>query len=166
MADRGKRNSGRKAEEINEEWVRQQIKDAEHTLKVELTDWDTVYLKIRMSPLGVDYPREAFLRTPVQTIVHLLSHIDNEDQRNSNVNSITTAKLCAQVIAIAHGMSGSKGKRPKISIEDYLPFPDWSPTAEVRKGPDDDTKKILSSLIRERKLPMYVFVQLITAPTE
>ena len=119
-----------------------------------------------MSAVGADYPKDVFTRTPVHALLEILAHIDNEEQRYSNINSVTTAKLCAQVMAIAHGMSGSKGKRPKINIEDYLPFPDWSPTAETRKGPDDDTKKILSSLIRERKLPMYVFVQLITAPTE
>jgi hypothetical protein len=146
--------------------VAQQIVDAERALKAELTDWDNIYLKIRMSPLGDDYPKEKFLRTPVQAIIPLLTHIDNEEQRANNISSLTTAKLCAQVLAIAHGMSGSKGKKPKIRVEDFLPFPDWSPDVEGNKGPNEATKKILSMLIRERKLPMYIFVQLMSAPTE
>jgi hypothetical protein len=63
-------------------------------------------------------------------------------------------------------MSGAKGKKPKIRVEDFLPFPDWSPNAKAKEGPDEATKKILSSLIRQRRIPMYIFVQLVTAPTE
>lgn len=96
----------------------------------------------------------------------MLNHIDNEEQRKYNLQSVAVAKLCTQVVAIAHGMGGARGRAPKIKIEDFLPFPDWKPANnERREGPDEETRQVLTRLIKGRKLPMSIFVQLVTAPT-
>lgn len=118
-----------------------------------------------MSPIGADFPRERFLRTPVQAILKLLKHIESEEQRVANVYSASTAILGVQMAFIAHGFSGSKGAKPKVSLSDFLPFPDWKPPTEVlRDGPTTDTKAVLISLLRERKIPMHVFTHLSTSP--
>lgn len=116
--------------------------------------------------VGEDFPTSRFLRTPIGAIISVLNYIDNEEQRTYNLNSITVAKLCTQVVAIAHGMAGSRGRPPKIKMEDYLPFPDWSPeSAQQRHGPSEETRSVLTELLKKKKLPMSVFVQLLTAPT-
>lgn len=58
-------------------------------------------------------------------------------------------------------MSGSK-RPPKSAPKDFLPFPDWRPSAADADGPDQPTKFILSELMRNRQIPMHVFVGLIT----
>lgn len=120
---------------------------------------------MRASALGADFPRERFLRTPVQAILKLLKYIESEEQRVANVYSAATAILGVQMAFIAHGFSGAKGGKPKVTLSDYLPFPDWKPPTEVvRDGPSPETKAVLISLLRERRIPMHVFTQLNSSP--
>lgn len=95
-------------------------------------------------------------------ITRALEYIDNEEKRQHNVAASTTAKLCLQVIAIAHGMAGSKA--PKHELKDFLPFPDWTPENIRPDGPSDQTRTIMTSLLKQGLLPMGVYAQLITAP--
>lgn len=140
------------------------LRDCEAVLRRPDTDWDAIYLRLRCSALSSDFPRERFLRTPVSVITRALEYIDSEEKRQHNVAASTTAKLCLQVIAIAHGMAGAKGKAPKLELKDFLPFPDWTPENVKPEGPSDETRRIMTSLLKQGLLPMGVYAQLITAP--
>jgi hypothetical protein len=71
-----------------------------------VTDWDALYLRLRSSSLGQDFPRERFLRTPLCAISTALEFISNEEQRTHNLASVTTAKLCLQLISQAGDAGG------------------------------------------------------------
>lgn len=117
-----------------------------------------------MSPIGVDFPRERFLRTPIGAIVKVLKHIDSEEQRTTNLQSSAVAVLGVQLAYIAWGFSGSKSGKPKVKLQDFLPFPDWRPPgAKVQEGPSEETRAVLTQLLRTRQIPMHVFTQLVTA---
>jgi hypothetical protein len=124
-----------------------------------------LYLRLRNSRLGDDFPREKFLRTPVKAIVAALSYIDSEEQRQHNIAASTTAKLCLQVISIAHGMAGSK-QPPKVDLKDFLPFPDWAPEGASHEGPTPQTRSLLMKLLKQGRIPMPVFTQLLSPSTE
>lgn len=117
-----------------------------------------------MSPLGNDFPRESFVRTPIRLINAALKEVSDHEQATANINSMSTANLINVVLQVAHGLSGSKRNAPKIKTKDYLPFPNWEPETVSRMKLDEDTRKTLVSLIKTRKLPMYVFSALMTPP--
>ena len=73
---------------------------------------------------------------------------------------MSTAKLSALLIQVAHGFSGSKRPAPKSNPRDFLPFPDWKPTAAPSDGPDAPTKFILSELVRTQRMPLHVYAAL------
>jgi hypothetical protein len=131
-------------------------------LRSPLTDWDQIYVRVRCSPMGVDYPAERFLRTPISTLRWLLRQIDDAEQAKANLASITTARLTQLVVQVAHGFSGSKRAAPKVKPNEFLPFPDWKPASTEVDGPDQPTKFILSELIRTRQIPLHVFATLNT----
>jgi hypothetical protein len=119
-----------------------------------------------MSALGCDFPKEVFARTPIHILKKVLQEIDNSEQAEANIYSMATARLTEVVVHVAHGFSGSKRKMPKTKTTDYLPYPDWSPKSEKKKEIDQETKTVLLSLLRQRRLPMYVFASLVTTPPE
>ena len=115
---------------------------------------------MRSSPVGGDFTPERFLRTPISTIRWLLRQIDDLDRGRANTASVSTARLTAVLIQIAHGFSDSKRAAPKVHPRDFLPFPDWKPASEVADGPDAPTKFILSELVRTRRMPLHVYAAL------
>lgn len=124
-------------------------------------------MRLRSSPLGADFPRERFLRLPIRVVLEALEFIDNEERRQHNLQSSTTAKLCMQVISIAFGFSGAKGSPPKIDFKDFLPFPDWEPLGEERgPGPSPETRAALTRLLREHKIPLAIYTQLISTESD
>lgn len=120
-------------------------------------------MRLRSSKLGDDFPRERFLRTPIRTIMEVLEFIDNEERRHYNLASSTTAQLCLQVIAAISGLAG--GTSPRQRLKDFLPFPDWQPLDDSSKppGPTPQTRALLTRLLRERRIPLPIYTQLISA---
>lgn len=123
-------------------------------------------MRVRMSPMGADFPREEFVRTPISVINKALEEISDYEQATANINSMSTATLANLVLHVAHGFSGSKRTGPKSKPQDYLPFPDWQPETKRRANIDDTTKKVLIDLIRNRRIPMHVFSSLMTPPID
>ena len=122
-------------------------------------------MRIRCSPLGDDYPRDRFLRTPIRTIRKAIALIDDQEKYKANVASLTNAQTACVILQTAHAYAGGKGRGPKALPKDFLPFPKWKPTTEESDGPDDATLHILSTLIRSMSIPMHVYVEL-TRPAE
>lgn len=120
-------------------------------------------MRLRTSALGADFPRERFLHTPIRVILAALEFIDNEEQRQHNIAASSTAKLCMQLVSIAQGMSGSSAPL-KVKFEDFLPFPSWHPPEDDRgtTGPSPETRSVMGRLLRERRLPLPIYSQLIS----
>lgn len=120
-------------------------------------------MRLRTSALGADFPRERFLHTPIRVILAALEFIDNEEQRQHNIAASSTAKLCMQLVSIAQGMSGSSAPL-KVKFEDFLPFPGWRPPEDDRgtTGPSPETRSVMGRLLRERRLPLPIYSQLIS----
>lgn len=121
---------------------------------------------MRASPVGGDFTPTRFVRTPISTIRWLLRQIDDEDRARLNMQSMTTAKLNALLVQIAHGFSGSKRPAPKTTPRAFLPFPDWTPSTVPTDGPDAPTKFVLTELVRTRCIPLHVYAALATGTTE
>lgn len=116
-----------------------------------------------MSPLGEDFPRERFLRTPISTIRWALRQVDDREQSQANLEALPTARLTQILIQIAHGFSGSKRAAPQTKIQEFLPFPDWRPSSMEADGPDQPTRFILTELGKQRRLPIHVLTALLTS---
>ena len=122
-------------------------------------------MRVRSSPLGADFPRERFLRTPIRVILETIEFLDNEEKRHFNLISSTTAKLCVQLVWTAYGFAGGKGPKPQVELKDFLPFPDWRPPEDGQEaGPSPTTRAMLSRLLRERRIPMPIYTELISPP--
>lgn len=100
----------------------------------------------------------------MKVIHRCLEYIDSEEQRHHNLAASTTAKLCLQLIGIAHAFSGSRSRPPKQDIKPFLPFPDWSPENAQPDGPSPETREILTKLLKSRRIPLSIYAQLITPP--
>lgn len=100
------------------------------------------------------------MRTPVSTIRWLLRQIDEDERGRVNLGSLSTAKMTAILIQIAHGFSGSKRSAPKVAPKDFLPFPDWKPSSAPSDGPSAPTRFVLTELVRTRCIPMHVYAAL------
>ena len=116
-----------------------------------------------MSPLGGDFPRERFLRTPNSVLRKVLTVISDEEQRGANIHSRSAAHLAHLVMAIAHGFSKSGGGSLKVDATSFLPFPDWKPRSEESQGPDEGTKFVLAQLIQRRHIPLHIFTALVSS---
>lgn len=119
-----------------------------------------------MSPLGLDFPAETFVRTPIRVINRALDEVSSFEQATANINSISTATLANLVVQVAHAYSGSKRSAPKSKPQDFLPFPHWSPLGKNKSPLNDATKKILADLLKQQRIPMHVFTGLMTPPIE
>jgi hypothetical protein len=125
-----------------------------------------VYFRVRSSPVGGDFTPALFLRTPISTIRWLLRRIDDHERGLLNAQSVSTARLNALVVQVAHGFSGSKRPAPKVNARDFLPFPDWKPASVSAEGADPPTKFILSELVRTRRIPMHVYAALAASASD
>lgn len=96
----------------------------------------------------------------------MLSQLDDQEKSQANIRAITAARLTNLVLQVAHSYSGSKKAGPKSSPEDFLPFPHWKPANSQAEGPNQPTKFILSELLRNRQIPVHVFVSLTTPPSQ
>lgn len=155
MAESGKRRS--RARELTPE---EQLENLGAYLRSGETDWDSLYLRIRTSALGDDYPRDRFLRTPIRTLRRILTYLDHQDQAQANLDSISTARLADLLLKVAHGFSGSKKAPPKTEPKDWLPFPKYRVESQKAEEADAPTKFILSELAHKFAIPIYVFVAL------
>lgn len=114
-----------------------------------------LYLQLRCTPVGADYPKEIFIRTPVGLITHLLKSCHEDERRRANIGSISTAKLTQVVISVAQGFGGSK-ERNRTKISDFLPFELDQQSSEV----EERTKQILTTLIKSQRIPAHVIAAL------
>lgn len=65
-------------------------------------------------------------------------------------------------LGVVEREAADSGVGGHAELEDFLPFPNWKPSNLEAEGPDQPTKFILSELLRNRQIPMHVFVALIT----
>ena len=121
-----------------------------------------IYVRIRTSALGPDFPRERFLRTPISLIRWLLREIDDRDKGQANLQALPVARLTQILLHVAHNFSGSKRPAPKINAKEFLPFPDWRPASSQAAGPEASTKFVLTELGRQRRIPIHVLTALMT----
>jgi hypothetical protein len=115
-----------------------------------------------MSPLGSDFPRERFLRTPVSTIRWVLAQLSDREQAEANLNALPVARLTQILIQIAHGFSGSKRQAPKLETKEFLPYPSWRPANAEADGPSQPTRFVLTELAKRHALPVHVFAALMS----
>jgi hypothetical protein len=119
-----------------------------------------------MSPLGADFPRERFLRTPISVIRWVLRQIDDYEKAAANISSVTTAQLTQVVIQVAHNFSQNHGSAPSTKPQQFLPFPDWQPEGAQKKELDPITKDILAKLLKRGQIPIHVFAALSATPEQ
>jgi hypothetical protein len=125
------------------------------------TDWDEIYFYIRSSPLGVDFPAEKFVKTPINVITKVMQEATSIQQYRANLEASTTAKLISKIDHVVHAwfqVSGDCKSEPK----DHLPFPDFDTenAKKASKGPSRATELVLRDLITKYRIPMHVFVAL------
>lgn len=95
------------------------------------------------------------MRTPIKEIRYILQKWAEEEKRQANISSISTAKLAHIVLQTASAMAGSKEK-VKVKLENLLPF-----ELESDNDTDDDlTREILSKLVKSRRIPTHVVAAL------
>lgn len=133
------------------------------------TDWEDVYLIIRGSFIGADFPAQRFLRTPIRTIRALLVQIDYKEKSRANTLSATAAKGQERIILYLRQLIqlqvSKKLPEVKLSPEDLLPFPGLRPPGmENYNGLPERTRKILIDLGKERRIPMHVLMTLLHPP--
>ena len=119
-------------------------------------------MRLRTSALGSDFPRERFLRTPINVIRWVLREIDDREKALANLGALPVARLTQILIQIAHGFSGSKRPAPKTEVKDFLPFPQWRPASQQADGPEPGTKFVLTELGKQRRIPIHVLAALMT----
>lgn len=120
-----------------------------------------------MSNLGVSYPPEVFVRTPISILTKASKLATFYECEKANALSHTAAQLIVSVLSIAHGFSGSKTAFKMSNPDMFLPYPNVKELkGESRvKGPSDSTKSVLFSLLKSDKLPLSIYVQLISEAT-
>lgn len=102
------------------------------------------------------------MRTPISLIRWVLREIDDREKGQTNLQALPVARLTQIVLQVAHGFSGSKRAAPKINTRDFLPYPDWRPSASQADGPEPGTKFVLTELGRQRRIPIHVLTALMT----
>lgn len=118
-------------------------------------DCSKVYLQLKFSPLGSEFSRESFVRTPIKQIAFILNAWHEEQKSRANTASITTAKLAQLVLQVAHSMGGSK-EVVKTRIADFLPFEFDKASSEQ----ESITKEVLSKIIKSGRIPAHVVAAL------
>lgn len=130
------------------------------------TDWDTLYVRLKLSPLGSDFTPESFLATPVRTLKWLVSKVTEHEQYQHNLTAHGTAILNNQVMWALYGMGGGKGPKPKASYKDFLPFPEVLAAEEnkAKKARLNQTRKVLTQLLQTGELPYDIVLSLWQGP--
>lgn len=115
----------------------------------------TLYLQLRCTPLGADFPKEVFIRTPIGLIGRILQAAHDDEKRRANIGSISTAKLTQVVLSVAQAFGGSKEPN-RTKISDFLPFELDAESSEV----EERTKEILTKLVKSQRIPPHVIAAL------
>lgn len=76
-------------------------------------------------------------------------------KRESNYNSLSTARLASIVVSVANGLAGSKNNKP-IPIDDLLPFA----IDEKAFRTNQVTVDILHKLVKTGRIPVHVVAAL------
>ena len=76
-------------------------------------------------------------------------------KRETNFNSISTARLASIVVSVANGFAGAKNNK-SIPVDDLLPFP----LDEKTFNKNQVTSEVLQDLIRRKMLPIHVIASL------
>jgi len=95
------------------------------------------------------------LRTPLRKLARMLTAWKEEQEQRANYYSISTAKLAQVVLQTANAMGGSK-QPVKTKVTDFLPF---SLDAKSKQD-DDETRQVLSKMIKSRRIPTHVIAAL------
>ena len=93
----------------------------------------------------------------------IIDHISVHDQFEANRDSITQAQLAHLVLMLGHGFSGSKKAPPRTQPREFLPYPDFKGKHQEGTGPDKATEFVLTEVGRQRRLPIYILVALMTS---
>ena len=88
-----------------------------------------------------------------------MDKVIDKEQADANLASLSTARMADLLLKVAHSFGGSK-KAAKGVPKDWLPFPDYTPSAKEADQADEPTKFILSELVHRFEIPVYVFVAL------
>ena len=104
-----------------------------------------------------------FLRTPVRALGKIFDHIAAQEQHAANRDSTTQAQMAHLLLMLGHAYSGSKKAAPRTKPREFLPYPDFKGKDQEGKGPDKATTFVLSEVARQRRIPPYVLVALITS---
>lgn len=91
-----------------------------------------------------------------------MDQIEEEEKRQANLNSISTAHLTTVLLNVAHGFSGAKRPPPRTPPKIFLPFPDWEPNQRTPEGPDAPTRFVLAELARSHRIPLHVYSALVS----
>ena len=95
------------------------------------------------------------MRTPIKEIRYILQKWAEEEKRQANISSISTAKLAHIVLQTASAMAGSKGEG-KSEVGESSSF-----ELESDNDTNDDlTREILSKLVKSRRIPTHVVAAL------
>lgn len=89
----------------------------------------------------------------------VLDRVTEKEQADSNLSSVSTARLCDLLLRVAHGFGGSK-KNVRSAPRDWLPYPDFRPNGKEAEQADEATKFVLAELVQRFQIPVYVFVAL------
>lgn len=127
-----------------------------------------MYLIIRGSYIGADFPAERFLRTPLTTIRELLADIDFRAKHDANIVSATAAQGVHYLVQYLHRQVYGGQDAPTTEPQNFLPFPTLKHPSE---GDDDgssllkpQTKKIIEKLGETGRIPLKVKDALLKVP--
>ena len=159
MAQAGKVRLVRFRERVSPE---EQLKQIGEYLRTPPPDWNSIWLRLALSPLGREFPFEKFLRTPCKTIGKCIDAVDNLEQHQANRDSMTQAQTTHLLLMLGHAYSGSKKAPPKAKPVDFLPYPKFKGARDEHSGPDPTTQFVLTEVARQRRIPAYVLAALMT----
>lgn len=130
------------------------------------TDWDSLYVRLKLSPLGADFSPESFLATPVRTLKWLVTKVTEHEQYQHNLTAHGTAILNNQVMWALYGMGGGRGSKPTATYKDFLPFPEVLAAEEnrIKAQSLQQTRKVLTQLLHAGELPYDIFLSLWQGP--
>lgn len=147
------------------------LNEAREELQRPITNWDEVYIRIKLSPLGGDFNPQVFLATPVRIISWLLDQLNLHECRQQNAASISTAYLNHQLLWAIYGQGGGKGPKPTAKVKDFLPYPQT--LSDSSKGPQgrganvsEASRITLKRLLSAGLLPYDIFITLWRGPNQ
>lgn len=131
------------------------------------TDWDKLYFELRTSNIGVDYPADVFVRTPVSQLNWIINECRISFCERANINSHTSARLATLLISVAQGFAGVKDTSNIPEPKHFLPFPDLDRyrSSNSPQRPSPETVDTLKQLLAQQRIPMHVFTMLMYPPT-